>query len=47
MNPNKLSFESENLVLDYITFNLPGSPNLEPIAKYLFQKFYFNSTIIP
>ena len=35
MNQNKLSFESENLVVDYISFNIPGSANTESIAKYL------------
>ena len=38
MNQNKLSFESENLVVDYISFNIPGSGNTESIAKYLFEK---------
>ena len=41
---NKLSFESEKLVVDYISFNIPGSNNTESIAKYLFEKFNFNST---
>ena len=41
---NKLTFESENLVVDYISFNIPGSDNTESIAKYLFEKFNFNST---
>jgi hypothetical protein len=45
MMQNQLSFESENLVVDYISFNLPGSDNTESIAKYLFEKFNFNSTI--
>jgi hypothetical protein len=44
MNQNKLSFESENLVVDYISFNIPGSGNTESIAKYLFEKVNFNST---
>lgn len=44
-NRNKLSFESENLVVDYISFNIQGSIDPKPIAKYLFQKFNFNSTI--
>lgn len=44
MNQNKLSFESEKLVVDYISFNIPGSNNTESIAKYLFEKFNFNST---
>jgi hypothetical protein len=41
---NKLTFQSENLVVDYISFNIPGSDNTESIAKYLFEKFNFNST---
>ena len=44
MKQNKLTFESENLVVDYISFNIPGSDNTESIAKYLFEKFNFNST---
>ena len=44
MIKNKLSFESENLVVDYISFNIRGSDNRESIAKYLFEKFHFNST---
>ena len=35
---NKLTFQSENLVIDYISFNIPGSGNTESIAKYLFEK---------
>lgn len=35
MNQNKLSFESENLVVDYISFNIQGSVNLEPINYIL------------
>ena len=47
MNQNKLSFVSENLVIDWIGFNIPGlveRKQLERIAKYLFQNFGFNST---
>lgn len=43
MKQNKLSFESENLPVDYISFNIPGSDSIESIAKYLFKKFHFNS----
>ena len=43
---NKLTFQSENLVIDYISFNIPGSDNTESIAKYLFEKFNFNSTFV-
>jgi hypothetical protein len=41
---NKLTFQSENLVIDSISFHIPGSDNTESIAKYLFKKFNFNST---
>jgi hypothetical protein len=44
MKENKLTFQSENLVIDYISFNIRGSDNTESIAKYLFEKFNFNST---
>jgi len=48
MKQNKLSFESENLQVDYLTFNIQGTPDFDlvnRIAKYLFQAFGFNSTI--
>ena len=45
MKENKLSFKSENLVVDYISFNLQGWVDSEPIAKYFFEAFGFNSTI--
>jgi hypothetical protein len=47
MNRNKLSFESENLVVDWIGFNIQGlvdRKQVERIAKYFFQNFGFNST---
>ena len=47
MTQNKLTFESENLVVDWIGFNIQGLFNrkqVERIAKYLFQNFGFNST---
>jgi hypothetical protein len=47
-NPNELSFKSENLVLDWIAFNITSLKNeesVEYLAKY-FQRFGFNSTII-
>lgn len=31
-------------MVDYISFNITGSDNTESIAKYLFEKFNFNST---
>ena len=43
MNPIKLSFQSENLVVDGISFNIPGSDDPKYIAEYLFQKLNFNS----
>jgi hypothetical protein len=49
VNQNKLTFESENLVVDYISFNIQGpindSINPKSIANYLFQNFSFNSII--
>jgi len=48
MNQNKLSFESESLVVDWIVFNIQGLLNkkqVEIIAKYLFENFRFNSTL--
>ena len=44
MKENRLNFQSENLTVDYISFNIPGPDNTESIAKYLFEKFNFNST---
>lgn len=41
---NQLSFESENLKVDYISFNITGYDNTESIAKYFLEKFNFNST---
>lgn len=47
MKQNKLSFESENLVVDYISFNILGlvdRKQVEIIAKFFFQILAFNST---
>ena len=47
MTPNKSSFKSENLVVDWIGFNIQGLVDIKQvkqIAKYLFQNFGFNST---
>lgn len=47
MNKNKLTFESENLVVDYISFNIQGlvdRKQVERIAKHFFQILGFNST---
>lgn len=49
MKENRLSFESEGLVVDYISFNIKGfvdKTELERIANYLFQNFGFNSTFV-
>jgi len=49
MNQNKLSFESENLQVDYLIFNIQGTPDFDlvnRIAKYLFQHFDFINTPI-
>ena len=47
MKQVKLTFESENLVVDYISFNIQGlvdRKHIEKIAKYFFQILGFNST---
>lgn len=44
MKENKLSFANENLVVDYISFNISGLRDAEPIANYLFN-FGFNSIL--
>lgn len=47
MTQNKLSFESENLIVDWVGFNIQGfidRKQVKQIAKYLFQDFGFNST---
>lgn len=47
MNQNNLTFDTENLVVDWIGFNIQGLVNrkqIERIAKSLFQNFGFNST---
>ena len=46
MNHTQFSFESENLQVDWIGFNIQGSVDLKSIAKYLFETFGFNSTIV-
>lgn len=48
MNQNKLSFESENLVVDWIGFNIQGlldKKQIRRIANYLFENFRFNATL--
>jgi hypothetical protein len=45
MKQNKLSFESENLVMDWISFNITGCTDPEPITKYLSDSFGFNSVL--
>ena len=44
MLQNQLSFESENLVVDWIGFNIQGLIDPKPITNYLFH-FGFNSTL--
>ena len=47
MKQNKLSFESENLLVDWIGFNIQEffeRKQVKQIAKYLFKNFGFNST---
>jgi len=46
MSKNKLSFKSENRVVDSISFTLQGWVDSEPIAKYFFEAFGFNSTLV-
>jgi DNA relaxase NicK len=43
MNQNKLSFESERLVMDYLSFNITGCKDPGRIANYLSDSFGFNS----
>ena len=45
MNQNKFTFETENFVVDWISFNLQGSVAITPIANYLFQVIGFSSTV--
>jgi len=48
MTENKLSFQYQNLVVDWIGFNIEGFNDIEQIkqiAEYLFQNFGFNSTL--
>lgn len=44
MNQNKLTFELENLVVDYISFNISGLIDPKPIANYL-SGLGFNSIL--
>jgi hypothetical protein len=39
MKQNKLTFESENLVVDYISFNLEGFMDAQMLVRRLFQHF--------
>jgi hypothetical protein len=45
MKQNKLSFESENLVVDYISFTITGCTDPGPIVNYLSDSFGFNSVV--
>lgn len=39
----EISFESENLVVDYVALNISGVKDPKPIAEYLSYSFGFNS----
>lgn len=45
MNPTKLSFESENLSIHYICFNIKGFIELEDLKKTAFHQFDYNPQI--
>ena len=45
MKQNKLSFESERLVVDYLSFNITGCKDPGRIANYLSDSFGFNSVV--
>jgi hypothetical protein len=42
MNQNKISFEEENLDVDYIVFSISGYYDPQPFAKYCCKKIGFN-----
>jgi hypothetical protein len=48
MNQNKLSLSSENLVVDYLTFNIESKDpeRLQKIADYFSKNFQCNSFLI-
>ena len=48
MKENKLSFESENLQVDYLTFNIESKEleRLQKIADYFSKNFQCNSFLI-
>jgi hypothetical protein len=48
MEKNKLSFASENLVVNYLTFNIKGigPERLQKIAYYFSKNFQCNSFLI-
>ena len=45
MKQNKLSFESERLVVDYLFFNITGCRDPGRIVNYLSDSFGFNSVV--
>ena len=45
MNQNKFNFESESFTVDFITINISGPVDVDPIAKYLFKHCHFNSML--
>ncbi len=47
MNQNKLTFQSEGLTVDYISFNITGfmdPASMNKLASYFSELFGFNST---
>ena len=42
---SQLSFKSEGLVVDYLSFNITGCTDPAPIANYLSDSFGFNSVV--
>ena len=47
MDQNKFTFESQNWIVDWISFNVEGLINFKPIARYFFEILNFNSTTVP
>ena len=40
MNQNKLSFELENLVVDYLTFNIQGTADFDLVNRMVKNSFH-------
>ena len=45
MKENKLSFESENLQVDYLSFNILDTIDYTLLARYLFENLRFNVSV--